>query len=324
MPSAPRWMAPCRAVSPLPSTAFTSLPSAHASSTAASASSLVPGFSPIFQMPTPAAAIIGVAPLAVVRPGSAPRSASSRIIGTSAAFAARRNGVAPTRSSMLRLPSRGSAVWPRLGSAPCAIRMRAMSRPSSRPSGTGNGGLRPRLGRRVHTTWCSAVQPCPRASGSAPAASSRAAISYWALYTAMPRALVPSGRVSSGSAPAASSTSSAARLPSRAANSSGVNPPPDRACTSAPAAISAPAAPGLSCEAVHISAVWPRQPSTASTSAPCSMSTSTARTTPVRATVINGVSPSPDARLGSAPASSSLSSMSALPLVAARAIGAMP
>ena len=181
MPSAPRWMAPCSAVSPLPSTAFTSFPSAHASSTAASASSLVPGFSPIFQMPTPAAAIIAVAPLAVVRFGSAPRLASSRIIGTSAALAARRNGVAPTRSSMLRLPSRGSAVCPRFGSAPWAMRMRAMSRPSSRPRGTGNGGLRPRFGRRVHTTWCSAVQPCPRASGSAPAASSRSAISYCAL-----------------------------------------------------------------------------------------------------------------------------------------------
>ena len=52
--------------------------------------------------------------------GSAPCSSSARISGTSADLAAIRNGVAPMRFSMLRLPSRGSFVMRAFTSAPRA------------------------------------------------------------------------------------------------------------------------------------------------------------------------------------------------------------
>src|SRR5690606_16978304 len=62
-------------------------------------------------MPTPAAAMSAVVPFAVGIDGSAPSSSSVRMSGTSQAFAASRNGVAPTRSSLLRLPrSSGDGV----------------------------------------------------------------------------------------------------------------------------------------------------------------------------------------------------------------------
>ncbi len=114
----PLYAAPCRAVSPLAFTPFTSLPSSKQSLTAASASSFVPALSPTRQMPTPAAAIIGVVSSQVLREGSAPPATSSRMYSVSPSLAAARKGVEPIRSRMLRAPSAGSPFCRAFGSAP--------------------------------------------------------------------------------------------------------------------------------------------------------------------------------------------------------------
>ena len=103
-----------------------------------------------------------------------------------------------------------------------------------------------------------------------------------------------------------------------------MKPPSDRAWTSAPVRIKASAAPVWFCAAAHINAVWPRQPSVVSTTAPWTSSARTALASPVRAAAMSGVSPSGLARLASAPASSSRVIMGVLPLIAASASGVTP
>ena len=76
--------------------------------------------------------------------------------------------------------------------------------------------------------------------------------------------------------------------------------------------------------AAHISAVCPRQVSTASTEAPASSSALAAATFPVRAHVISAVSPSSPVVLALTPAFSSRSTASALPFSQAREIGVTP
>ena len=95
-----------------------------------------------------------------------------------------------------------------------------------------------------------------------------------------------------------------ARIPPPAYGASAVDR--ERTWTSAPCASRIPttSAWGSWLPADIISAVCPRQPSRASTSAPCARSRVTAAAPPARAAAISGDSPAPSARaFGSAPAS---------------------
>jgi hypothetical protein len=138
------------------------------------------------------------------------------------------------------------------------------------------------------------------------------------------RAELPSRVASLASAPAPSRTRVASIRPSRTANSSGVKPAVDLAETSAPASINFRAAAPWPSAAAHISAVCPRHPSRALTSAPWASSASTAPTTPERAAIIKGVSPSGEGVLGFAPAFRRRSIMVTLPLRQARDSGVTP
>ena len=76
--------------------------------------------------------------------------------------------------------------------------------------------------------------------------------------------------------------------------------------------------------AAHISAVCPRRSSLPSTRAPWASSAFTAAGAPVRAAVINGVSPPGSAAFGSAPAFRSSSTIAPLPFVQASDSGVTP
>ena len=211
------------------------------------------------------------------------------------------------------------------------------------PDPGGVGSLLPWPGLRTHDSSCSAVHPCGAKFGSAPASSSVAASSKCALLTASISALGPLPRgasaalpmfvtrgggppmmVSSTFAPLASSARTTPTWLSRTANRKGVRPPFERALRSAPAATSACTAATWPSAAAHISAVWPFHFSVALTFAPWAISALTAGAMPARAASIRGVSPSADARFGSAPAFTNASMMAALPLVLARARGVTP
>ncbi len=135
---------------------------------------------------------------------------------------------------------------------------------------------------------------------------------------------VLTGSESFMSAPAFSSASTAAMRPSRAANSSAVNPAFDRVFRSAPRATSRSITVAWPSAAAHISAVCPRQPSLALGSAPRASSRFTASVFPVRAATISAVSPSAFADPASAPPSSSIAIVFALPLTEASHSGVAP
>ena len=90
---------------------------------------------------TSAAASSGVICSLVESVGSAPRERRTRIISGSAPLAARRNGVAPMRFSLPRLPSSGSLVSRALTFPPCATRALAKPMLSRLPDGTAAGVL---------------------------------------------------------------------------------------------------------------------------------------------------------------------------------------
>ena len=126
-------------------------------------------------------------------------------------------------------------------------------------------------------------------------------------------------------APASRRTRAASSWPPRTANRNGVNASLlVFVRSSAPASIRALTAAALFRAAAHISAFWPFHLSLAFGSAPCASSTRTAATVPLRAAVINAVSPSGNAVFGSAPADSSRSMAAAFPLVQARNSGVTP
>ena len=123
-----------------------------------------------------------------------------------------------------------------------------------------------------------------------------------------------SGRmVSFTSAPASRSARTASRWPARTAKRSADQPAVDRSSTSAPSSRRACTAAGWFSAAAHMRAVWPRQRSRARRSAPRASSIRMMRTSPVRAAVINAVSPSGRASFASPPASSRASTTGALP-----------
>ena len=100
-----------------------------------------------------------------------------------------------------------------------------------------------------------------------------------------------------------------------------VQPALDRSVTVAPSSIKVCTAAGWFSAAAHISAVWPRQPSLAPTSAPWATSSLKTSTLPERAAAINTVSPSGRVVLASAPASSSVLTIGAFPRPHANARG---
>ena len=67
-----------------------------------------------------------------------------------------------------------------------------------RPEPYGAGSLSPTPGLRTRGTRCNAVYPGPAAFGSAPASSSAAATSQWALVTATISAVVPTAERCAG------------------------------------------------------------------------------------------------------------------------------
>src|SRR3989442_8056561 len=95
--SAPVQAAPCKAVLPLAFAALISFPSIRASLAASRSLASSCSFSRSSMRPTPAAIIRAVAPSLALIFGSAPASNSVRMSSTSAAAAASRKGVTPTR-----------------------------------------------------------------------------------------------------------------------------------------------------------------------------------------------------------------------------------
>ncbi len=98
----------------------------------------------------------------------------------------------------------------------------------------------------------------------------------------------------------------------------------ERVFTSAPASTSTRTIAAWPCAAAHISGVWPRQISPASTLAPRASSAFAASALPVWAQVCSAVSPSGPVAFGLTPALSSCSTTAALPLSQASAIGVTP
>src|SRR6266850_8614887 len=155
--------------------------------------------------------------------------------------------------------------------------------------------------------------------------------------------VTPSGSARSRSALAAISCRAHSAQPSRAAYSKGVKPPlfkslgrgsamtlrshwrmTPRALTSAPRETSNLTISAWLCAAAHINADCSPQASLALMSAPASNSRPAASTLPLRATAINGVSPSGFFVLGSAPALSSASMIGAEPMIAASVSADVP
>ena len=171
---------------------------------------------------------------------------------------------------------------------------------------------------------CRAVTPPARWLGSAPSSSRNRANPAWPAMIASGRAWVPSAPGALTSTPAASRARARSTSPFRAANISGVKPAVVSMLGSAPCSSSRRTMAGWGAASPHIRAVLRVSVVAAFTSAPWSRSASTIAALPVRAAVINAVSPLVRAAPPSAPPSSSRSTIARLAFSAARSSGVTP
>ena len=208
-----------------------------------------------------------------------------------------------------------------LTSAPRSSSFLTRSRLSRLPVGTGPGRLKPVVGRRLHTIWCSGVQPCAFEFGSAPRSSRKPAISQCEFQSASTMRAGPFGSASLTSAPASSRTRAASICPPRTANRKAVKPPALR--------LGAGRRRRRRSSALRRRGVVSRRrPHERGLTLPPVLrvrigavgedNARTAATVPLRAAVMIAGSPSGSEVFASAPAASSRSMIAALPLTQAR------
>ena len=148
------------------------------------------------RLPSPAASIRAVVPSSVVARGSAPASASRRIMPASADLAATRNGVDPIWVSR---PEPGDVKTP-ISNALVSRCGRSRRASGSAPRASSASAA---AGWPVAAATCKAAYPASAGCGSAPASINCSAMAVWRLVRASIRAVTPSGPASSTSAPAA-------------------------------------------------------------------------------------------------------------------------